>query len=85
MTAQAILAQAILRKLKKPTEIFALLFVLRQEFAERIIDVFAHIPTQNCLANFLRKASSKADNLITEVQTGTWCRTIMHMFSSRTS
>ena len=29
-----------------------------------------HIPTQNCLADCLTKASAKADNLITAVKTG---------------
>ena len=50
----------------------------------------AHVPTHNCLADFLTKASAKADNLITAVRTdfrtltehktsfSTWCRTSMN-------
>ena len=32
--------------------------------------ILLHIPTQNCLADCLTKASGKADNLITAVTTG---------------
>ena len=44
--------------------------VLRKEACSGSIHGLAHIPTQNCLADCLTKASAKADNLITAVQTG---------------
>ena len=43
---------------------------LRKEACSGSIHDLAHIPTQNCLAECLSKASAKADNLITAVQTG---------------
>ena len=43
--------------------------MLRQEACSGNIHDLAHIPTQNCLADCLTKASAKADNLITAVQT----------------
>ena len=45
--------------------------MLRKEACSGSIHDLAHIPTQNCLAECLTKASAKADNLITVVQTGT--------------
>ena len=45
--------------------------MLRKEACSGSIHDLAHIPTQNCLADCLTKASAKADNLITAVQTGT--------------
>ena len=44
--------------------------LLRKEACSGSIHDLAHIPTQNCLADCLTKASAKADNLITAVQTG---------------
>ena len=44
--------------------------MLRKEASSGSIHDFAHIPTQNCLADCLLKASAKADNLITAVKTG---------------
>ena len=44
--------------------------MLRKEACSGNIHDLAHIPTQNCLADCLTKASAKADNLITAVQTG---------------
>ena len=43
---------------------------MRQEACSRSIHDLAHVPTENCLADCLAKASAKADNLITVVQTG---------------
>ena len=43
---------------------------LRKEAYSGSIDDLVHIPTQNCLADCLTKASAKADNLITAVKTG---------------
>ena len=44
--------------------------MLRKEACSGSIHAPAHIPTQNCLADCFTKASAKADNLITAVQTG---------------
>ena len=43
--------------------------LLRKEACSGSIHDLAHIPTQNCLADCLTKASAKADNLITAVKT----------------
>ena len=43
---------------------------LRREACSGRIHDFAHIPTPNCLADCLTKASAKADNLMTAVNTG---------------
>ena len=44
--------------------------MLRKEACSGNMHDLAHIPTQNCLADCLTKASAKADNLITAVKTG---------------
>ena len=44
--------------------------MLRKEACSGNIQDLAHIPTTNCLAHCLTKASTKADNLITAVKTG---------------
>ena len=44
--------------------------MLRKEACSGSIHDLAHIPTQNCLAGCLTKASAKAHNLITAVTTG---------------
>ena len=44
--------------------------MLRKEACSGSIHDPAHIPTQNCVADCLTKASAKADNLITAVKTG---------------
>ena len=44
--------------------------MLRKEACSGSIHDLAHIPTQNCVADCLTKASAKADNLITPVKTG---------------
>ena len=51
-------------------ETIHLISILRKEACSISIRDLAHIPTQNCLAECLTKASAKADNLITAVQTG---------------
>ena len=43
--------------------------MLRTEACSGSVHDLAHIPTPNCLADCLTKASAKADNLITAVQT----------------
>ena len=44
--------------------------MLRREACSGSIHDLAHIPTQNCLADYLTRASAQADNLITAVKTG---------------
>ena len=44
--------------------------MLRKESCSASIHDLVHIPTKNCLADCLTKASAKADNLITAVKTG---------------
>ena len=48
--------------------------MLGKEPCSGSIHDLAHIATQNCLADCLKKASVKADNLITAVNTGTFLR-----------
>ena len=43
--------------------------MLRKEACSGSIHDLAHIPTQNCVADCLTKASAKADNLIRAVKT----------------
>ena len=43
--------------------------MLRKEACSGSIHDLAHIPTHNCVADCLTKASAKADNLITAVKT----------------
>ena len=43
---------------------------LRKKACSGSIHDLAHSPTQNCFVDCLTKASAKADNLITAVQTG---------------
>ena len=43
--------------------------MLRNENCSGSIHDFAHISTQNCLADCLPKSSAKADNLITALKT----------------
>ena len=44
--------------------------MLRKEACSGNIHDLAHIPTQNCWADCLTKASAKADNLITAAKRG---------------
>ena len=55
--------------LPEQKETIHMISMLRKEACARSIHDLAHIPTQNCLADCLAKASAKADNLITAVQT----------------
>ena len=44
--------------------------ILRKEACSGSVHDLAHIPTRNCLADCLAKASAKADNLVSAVKTG---------------
>ena len=55
--------------LPEQKETIHMISMLRQEACSSSIHDLAHIPTKNCLADCLTKASAKADNLITAVQT----------------
>ena len=46
-----------------------MIYMLREEASSGSIHDLAHSPTPNCLADCFTKASAKADNLITAVQT----------------
>ena len=50
-------------------ETIHMISMLRKETCSGNIHDLAHIPTQNCLADCLTKASAKTDNLITAVKT----------------
>ena len=56
--------------LPEQKETIHMLSMFRKEACSGSIHDLAHIPTQNCLADCLTKASAKADNLITAVKTG---------------
>ena len=56
--------------LREQKETIHMIYMLRKEASSGSILDFAHIPTQNCLADCLTKASAKANNLITAVKTG---------------
>ena len=56
--------------LPEQKETIHMISMLRKEACSGSIHDLAHIPTQNCSADCLTKASAKADNLITAVQTG---------------
>ena len=51
-------------------ETIHMISMVRKEACSGRIHDLAHIPTQNCLADCLTKASAKADDLITAVKTG---------------
>ena len=55
--------------LPEQKETIHMISMLRKEVCSGSIHDLAHIPTQNCLADSLSKASAKADSLITAVQT----------------
>ena len=55
--------------LPEQKETIHLISILRKEACSGSTHDLAHIPTQNCLADCLTKASAKADNLTTPVQT----------------
>ena len=56
--------------LPEQKETIHMISMLRKEACSGSIHDLAHIPTQNCLADCLTKASAKADNLITAQKTG---------------
>ena len=56
--------------LPEPQETIHMMSMLRKEACSESIHDLAYIPTQNCLADCLTKASAKAENLITAVKTG---------------
>ena len=56
--------------LPEQKETIHMISMLRKEVCSGSIHDLAHIPTQNCLADCLTRASAKADNLITAVKTG---------------
>ena len=56
--------------LPEQKETIHMISMLRKEACAGSIHDLAHIPTKNSLADCLTKASAKADNLITAVQTG---------------
>ena len=51
-------------------ETIHMISMFRKEACSGSIHDLVHIPTKNCLADCLTKASAKADNLNTAVQTG---------------
>ena len=51
-------------------ETIHMISILRKEACSGNIHDLAHIPTQDCLADCLTEASTKADNLIAAVKTG---------------
>ena len=55
--------------LPEPQETIHMMSMLRKEACSESIHDLAYIPTQNCLADCLTKASAKAENLITAVKT----------------
>ena len=57
-------------QLPEQKETIHMISMLRKEACSGSIHDLAHIPTQNCLAECLTKASAKADNLITAVKKG---------------
>ena len=56
--------------LPEQKETIHMISMLRKEACSGSMQDLAHIPTQNCSADFLTNASAKADNLITAVKTG---------------
>ena len=56
--------------LPEQKEMIHVISMFRKEACSGSIHDFAHIPTQNCLADCLTKASANSDNLITAVKTG---------------
>ena len=53
--------------------------MLRKEDCSGSIHDLAHVPTQNCSADFLTKTSSKTDNLIIAVKTGRLLDVAIHL------
>ena len=68
--AKNLVTTARITHLPEQKETIHMISMLRKEACSGSIHGLAHIPTQNCLADCLTKASAKADNLITAVKTG---------------
>ena len=68
--AKNIVTTAITIHIPEQEETIHMISMLSKEASSRNIHDLAYIPTQNCLADCLTKASAKADNLITAVKTG---------------
>ena len=56
--------------LPEQKETIHMISMFRKEACSGSVHDLAHIPSQNCFADCLTKASAKADNLITAVKTG---------------
>ena len=56
--------------LLEPKETIHMISMLRKDAYSRSKHMLAHLPTQDCFADCLTKASPKADNLISAVKTG---------------
>ena len=57
-------------RLPEQKETIHMISMLRKEAFSGSMQDLAHIPTQNCVADFLTNVSAKADNLITALKTG---------------
>ena len=64
--------------LPEQRETIHMISMLRKEACSESIQDVAHIPTLNCLADCLTKASAKADNLMKAVQTGKMLDVYIH-------
>ena len=64
--------------LPEQKETIHMISMLRKEPCSGSIHDLAHIPTQNCLAAYFTKTSTKADNLITAVKTERWLDVDIH-------
>ena len=65
--------------LPEQKETIHMISMLRKDACSGSIHDFVHIPIQNCLADCLTKASAKADNPITAVQTGMLLNVDIHL------
>ena len=67
--AKNLVTTARTNHLLEQKETIHMISMLRKEACSGSIHDLAHISTQNCFLDCLAKASAKADNLITAVQT----------------
>ena len=65
--------------LPEQKETIHMISMLRKESCGGSIHVLAHIPTQNCMADLLTKASAQAHNLVTAVKTGRLLEADIHL------
>ena len=77
--AKNLVTTARMIHLPEHKETIHMISMLRKEVCSGSIHDLAHIPTQNCLADCLTKASAKAHNLITPVQTGKLLGVYIHL------